>query len=171
MLGDRIMRRVPTFVKLLVLGSGVAAAIILRRLRNRNRMNAAVLTDLPSVDPGVPIEGFDEAAELFVLESTDMDDAAGFEEVPTQGRQDDGELYGAHIPPAEDRELLDDDTSFEEGETWLEHMEATAAENGPEPERAVDPLDDTDPHAGHHKTDTRDIPVADRGSAGPRGLP
>lgn len=30
--------------------------------------------------------------------------------------------------------------------------------------------DDSDPHVGHHETDRNDTPIADRGSAGPRGL-
>jgi hypothetical protein len=81
-----------------------------------------------------------------------------------------GDLYGVHVTPAVDRELPDDDQAQAEGESWLEHLGASAAELGPEPELVLDMGDDSDPHAGHHKTETSDTPVADHGSGGPRGL-
>ncbi|MGN6108639.1 MAG: hypothetical protein ACTHU0_26270 [Kofleriaceae bacterium] len=81
-----------------------------------------------------------------------------------------GELYDVHVVDAVDRELPDDDRSFDEGEHWLEHLEASSGEYGPTPEHVLDIVDESDPHDQTHSTDTRDIPIADRGSAGPRGL-
>jgi hypothetical protein len=81
---------------------------------------------------------------------------------------DAGELYNAHIVPAVNTDLPDNDTSFNEGENWLESLEHAAAEDGPVPERELDMMDTQDEPP--HPTDRRDIPVADRGSAGPRGL-
>lgn len=106
---------------------------------------------------------YDEAAvELDTPSLTDMDAIAG----SISG--DDGVLYGVHTPRAVDRNLADGDTSFEDGENWIEALQASAVENGAEPEREIDVVDDLfDPP---HPTDTRDIPVADRGSGGPRGL-
>jgi hypothetical protein len=80
-----------------------------------------------------------------------------------------GDLYGVHTPPAADREHPDGDVSFERGENWIEALEASAVENGAEPERELDVVDDED-LATAHKTDTRDTPVADRGSGGPAGI-
>jgi len=81
-----------------------------------------------------------------------------------------GELYDVHVVEAEDKALPDEDTAYGEGENWFEHLEASAGEYGPKPEQVLDVVDDSDEHGGTPATDTRDIPVADRGSAGPRGL-
>lgn len=81
--------------------------------------------------------------------------------------KDGGDLYGVHVPPASDRAQLDDDRAFEGGQNWLESLEERAAEGGPEPERELDIVDEDD---GRPNTDSKDRPVADRGSAGPRGL-
>lgn len=81
-----------------------------------------------------------------------------------------GDLYGVHVTAAADRELPDDDLAQEEGESWLERLETSATESGPEPEQMIDINEDTDPRAGHHRTATSDTPVADLGSGGPRGL-
>ena len=82
----------------------------------------------------------------------------------------DGDLYGVHVPVAIDRELPDDDLAFEEGESWLEHLEASAAENGAEPGRPLDMSDESDRPRRRGRSAKTDIPVADRGSGGPRGL-
>jgi hypothetical protein len=82
----------------------------------------------------------------------------------------DGDLYGIHVPVAIDRELPDDDRAFEEGESWLEHLEASAAENGAEPGRPLDMRDESDRPRRRGRAAKTDIPVADRGSGGPRGL-
>jgi hypothetical protein len=81
-----------------------------------------------------------------------------------------GDLYGVHVAPAVDRELLDDDEAQADGENWLEHLEASAAELGPEPERRLDMTDESDRRAGPRRSATTDTPVADLGSGGPRGL-
>jgi hypothetical protein len=96
--------------------------------------------------------------------SIDADQLAVAE--PASG--DAGELYNAHIVPAVNTDLPNNDTSFNEGENWIESLEHAAAEDGPVPERELDMTDTQDEPP--HRTDRRDIPVADRGSAGPRGL-
>lgn len=89
---------------------------------------------------------------------------------PARAR-DAGDLYGAHTPPAQDREHPDNDRAFDQGENWLEALEASAAENGPEPERGLDDIvDDEDVLQPPHPSDTRDRPVADHGSGGRPGL-
>jgi hypothetical protein len=85
--------------------------------------------------------------------------------------RDAGDLYGAHTPAAQDREHPDDDRAFDQGENWLEALEASAAENGPEPERGLDEIvDDEDVLQPPHPSDTRDRPVADHGSGGRPGM-
>ena len=69
-----------------------------------------------------------------------------------------------------DTALPDDDQTHDVGENWLEHLEHTAAELGPEPERVLDMSDESDHAPLHHKSATSDTPVADHGSGGPRGL-
>ncbi len=89
-----------------------------------------------------------------------------------------GELYGVRIPHAGDRDLAapEDRDSFEgswRGETWLESLEEHATLMGPAPEEEVVIVDDSDTehpsHRGHHPTQHRDRPVADKGSGGPGG--
>jgi len=85
--------------------------------------------------------------------------------------RDAGELHGVHTPPAVDRDHLDDDQAFDTGQNWIEALETSAIENGAEPERTLDDIiDDTEVLRPPHAPDTRDTPVADRGSAGRRGL-
>jgi len=99
-------------------------------------------------------------------------------EAREEAAEDIGELYGVHTPPAEDHDLdkTPDAESFRDadaGENWLETLEKKAAEYGAEVEEPVDVVDDSDEHSehrGHHKTDTRDRPVADKGSGGEGGL-
>jgi len=115
--------------------------------------------------------------DLATLES-DLDERSLELDTPSQtdadaianASRDAGELYGVHVPRAVDRDLRDDDEAFEDGENWLEALEGSAAENGAEPERELDIVDDSDTRDTSRPTDMRDIPVADRGSAGPRGL-
>ena len=87
----------------------------------------------------------------------------------TQGRKDVGELYGVHVPPAAEP-VRDIESQSDTGENWLEALEGDAAENGPAPEHILDVTDDQDAERPHHKSDTRDRPVADKGSGGPGGL-
>jgi hypothetical protein len=86
-------------------------------------------------------------------------------------RGDDGDLYGAHTPPAADRTHPDNDRSFDEGQNWLEALETSAAESGAEPERELDDIvDDEDVLRPPHPAASRDTPVADHGAGGRRGL-
>jgi hypothetical protein len=97
-----------------------------------------------------------------------MDDVI---ELDPSMRRDAGDLYGAHTPPAVDREHPDDDRAFQEGQNWIEALETSAVENGPEPERELDAIvDDEDVLGPPHATARRDRPVADNGSGGRRGL-
>jgi hypothetical protein len=81
----------------------------------------------------------------------------------------DGELESVRAAPASDRAQLDDDQAFEIGQNWVESLQTQAAEEGPAPEQEVDMdlLDDDD--VRRPRSDARDVPVADLGSAGPRG--
>jgi hypothetical protein len=88
-----------------------------------------------------------------------------------QGRRDDGDLYGGHTSPAVDRTHPDDDRAFDEGQNWTEALEASAAENGPEPDRELDDIvDDEDVLRPPHAAPGRDTPIADHGAGGRRGL-
>lgn len=152
---DMRVKRLTTW---LVLGIAVALAYAARRRRGlpqRRAVPAGWRGTPAEVDPtllGRP----DEAGEMFV------EAIAGWDAEPT------AEL-GLDELPGSGRDLSDDDQA-QEGENWLEHLNATAAEVGPEPEHVLDMRDDSDPHAGHHKRAKDDIPVADHGSGGPRGL-
>lgn len=92
---------------------------------------------------------------------------------------DTGELYGVRTPHAGDTHLAapEDRDAFEgawRGETWLEALEEHAAVMGPAPEEEIVLVDDSDvehpDHRGHHSTEWRDRPVADKGSGGSGGL-
>jgi hypothetical protein len=108
-------------------------------------------------------------------EKDDVDDDDLTADERTAELGDVGELYGLHLPPAQDVERgtgpdLGQYAESELGETWLETLETDSAEGGPVPERAVDPIDDSDELGGHHATESGDRPVADKGSGGPAGL-
>ncbi len=115
-----------------------------------------------------------EAAQDLMEVSAELD-AARFDDddVPPEmtirnARNGSGELYGIHTPTAVDRDLPDGDASYNQGENWLEALEASAAEHGLEPEQELDIVDDNE--LATHSTDTRDRPIADLGAAGPRGM-
>ena len=123
-------------------------------------------------------DSLDETADrdIAVIAAADADETAVISDAvadlaePVHER-DTGDLYGAHTPPAQDRDHPDDDRAFDQGENWLEALEASAAENGPEPERGLDDIvDDEDVLQPPHPSDTRDRPVADHGSGGRPGL-
>ena len=114
-----------------------------------------------------------EAAEDFDLASTE----AGIEELEID--DDTGELYGVRTPHAGDTDLSapEDRDSFDGasgGQSWLEALEEHAALMGPVPEEEIVIVDDSDiehpAHRGHHATQWRDRPVADKGAGGPGGL-
>jgi hypothetical protein len=100
-----------------------------------------------------------------------ISDAVAYDLAEPAHERDAGDLYGAHTPAAQDRDHPDEDRAFDNGENWLEALEASAAENGPEPERGLDDIvDDEDVLQPPHASDTRDRPVADHGSGGRPGL-
>ncbi|MBA3397850.1 MAG: hypothetical protein H0T89_34820 [Deltaproteobacteria bacterium] len=179
---------------------GGAALLAQHRRRQATRAiapdEADRMTDNFAADPNDPVQGFDEAAELRVdplavdvmstadaeaaqdlaaLE-TDLDRRGlAFDSYPvpddidaaTVGT-DTGDLYGVHAVATVDTNLPDDRTAMNEGQNWIEALETSAAENGADPETELEIDDEYDNPP--HPTDTRDIPVADRGSAGPGGL-
>lgn len=174
---------------------GLAARALIRR-RRAHRAAAARAELAP--DPDDPVQNFNEppelqaepfdvdavsqsdaaaaqdlaALEVDIDDDTSGDDAAitAIEEPPARPR-DAGDLYGAHTPRAVDRNHPDDDRAFATGANWIEALEASAVENGPEPERELDDIvDDEDILDPPHASDTRDTPVADHGAGGRRGL-
>lgn len=113
----------------------------------------------------------DRIARAAAADGADGVDGAGLDAGSGGGRGDDGDLYGAHTPPAVDRTHPDDDHAFAEGQNWIEALEASATENGPEPERELDDIvDDEDVLHPPHAALRRDTPVADHGAGGRRGL-
>ena len=120
------------------------------------------------------VEGESERSEL---EDETAAETAG--EPSAEGGHDTGELYGVRTPHAGDTDLAapEDQDSFEgswRGETWLEALGEHATAMGPAPEEEVVVVDDSDvehpSHRGHHLTERRDRPVADKGSGGSGGL-
>lgn len=125
------------------------------------------------IDAAIDLAGSDEDEDEDDREIRDPDDLTADERTAELG--DVGELYGVHLPPAQDPERgagpdLGQYAETELGENWLETLETDSTEGGPVPEREVDPNDDTDELGGHHSTESGDRPVADKGSGGPAGL-
>jgi hypothetical protein len=113
-------------------------------------------------------EGDEDARELDTPSQTTAD-------AYTEAADDTGELYGVHVPPPADNDLdvNPDGESFKDselGEHAFETLEKKMTESGAAPEHELDVVDDTDIERGHHKSDTRDRPVADKGSGGNGGL-
>jgi hypothetical protein len=159
-----------------VVALGAAAVALIRRSRTR----AEPL--IPDVDPKDSVQSLDDVVVLHVEELgvdamphveaedlTVLEAFGGDYEVPTDTRRhDSGELYGQHVPAAVDRTHPDDDTAQGVGENWVEALLEDSAESGPVPEQPLDMTDEND--LEHRSSDMRDLPVADRGSAGPRGV-
>ena len=110
----------------------------------------------------------EDAQELDTPDATTADAYA-------EAAEDTGDAYGVHSPRAADKDL--DKTAdgaqladSEDGENWLETLGKKATEYGAEPEAELDVVDDSDQHRGHHSSDRRDRPVADKGSGGDGGL-
>jgi hypothetical protein len=148
------------------------------------------------IDPEDPSQQLDDLGEFHVeplaveaqpaaeaLEDFDIASAENVEgeDEPLEeepARHDTGDLYGVRTPHAGDTGLAasEDHDSFEGstlGETWLEALEERAAVMGPAPEEEVVIVDDSDEHPehrGHHASEWRDRPVADKGSGGTGGL-
>lgn len=121
--------------------------------------------------PGMEaVENYDQA----VAETKEGDSEIPVDDEYPEDTRDTGELYGVRTPHAADPELSAgvDHGGFEgaeEGENWLEALEQHAAEMGPAPDEEVVVIDDSDPHRGHHPSESGDRPVADKGSGGPGG--
>ncbi len=82
-----------------------------------------------------------------------------------------GDLYGGHTPPGMERVHPDDDQAMDEGQNWVESLQASSIEDGAVPEFELDDIvDDADIDEPPHPSDSRDRPVADRGSGGPGGV-
>jgi hypothetical protein len=142
-----------------VAGLGVAAAVLLPRLRRR-------FSTPPAAEEEVAIdeELVDIPEEVLVADPDEL----VTEVVVVPPIKDSGELYGSHTIPASDRSHPDDDQAQAVGENWIEALAEDAVEGGPLPEQQLDftDLDDIE----HPNTETKDQPIADKGSAGPRGL-
>jgi len=106
-------------------------------------------------------------AELDELDDDDMTEMVAVEILPSF--RDGGDFYGGQTSIGADRDLLDDDRAFAEGQNWVEALETSAIENGDEPGRELG-VDDEDLFAPPYPADRRDIPVSDFGSGGRRGL-
>ncbi len=168
-----------------VVGGALAALLTRQMLRRRRNRRAA-----SSLDREAPIEAilvYDEAVDLDALgDLTALADetviaqaeAAGptatvtsieeLDELANVHPRDAGDLYGVHTPQAVETVHPDDDRAQAHGENWVEALQEDAVEFGPEPESVLVFLDEAD--LDSPPTDNRDRPVADRGSAGPRGL-
>lgn len=132
-------------------------------------LDAALATDAGEEEAEVNASEADENARELDTPSQTTADAY------TEAADDTGELDGVHVPPSSDRDLdiNRDGESFRDselGEHAFETLEKKMAENGAEPEQELDVVDDSDLERGHHKTDTRDRPVADKGSGGNAGM-
>ncbi|HSN30883.1 MAG TPA: hypothetical protein VLT45_31560 [Kofleriaceae bacterium] len=122
-------------------------------------------------------EDLDIASAENVEGESERDEPAADE--PPERVRETGELYGVRTPHAGDANLAapEDQDSYEgaeRGENWLEALEEHATVMGPVPEEEIVIVDDSDvgapEHRGHHSTEWRDRPVADKGSGGPGGL-
>jgi hypothetical protein len=143
------------------------------------------------VDPEDPSQLLDEAGQFSIVEldaqpqaeadaeldaavATTADDYTDIIDATDIG--DAGDLYGVHVPRAADPESdvkpnRDAFDGEEDGEHVFESLEKKMAENGTaNPEEDVELEDESDPQGGHRKTDTRDRPIADKGSGGAGGL-
>lgn len=190
--------RLLTFSKLLVVGGAAAWAArhFIRSVPRKARADEGLDIGDLGPDPGDPVQNLDEVTHLHVADfdvdamdaadaeaaqdlaslENEIDDSALEIDTPSQTTidaqnvavEETGELYGVHTVPAVDHTLPEDRESFEEGQNWLEALETSAVEYGAEPEHEIDVVDDMD--TAPHPSDTRDTPVADRGSGGPGGV-
>ncbi len=170
--------RARTIVSVAVIAGGAIAALLTRQLLRRRRNREAA----NSLDGDEPIEAilvYDDSVDLDDLDDlTARADAAVIaqaelvvdpmlvmttvEEVTDPSVLDSGELYYSQ------RAHLDDDRAQAHGENWIEALQEESVEYGPEPESVLVFLDEAEFDSA--PTETRDRPIADRGSAGPRGL-
>ncbi|MGE0398518.1 MAG: hypothetical protein AB7T06_17560 [Kofleriaceae bacterium] len=157
--------RLLTLPKVLLVGA--AGAYVLHRARSSTARRARRDANaVPPPDPADPVQSLysetDPAIELDTPAETTLDTV-------NETVADVGDLYGVHTAPAEDKTHPDDDTAMREGQNWLEALQTDAVEGGTEPEREIEMADDAEIDRPPHASDTRDTPVADRGSGGPAG--
>lgn len=154
-----------TIPKVLLVGAAGAYALHRVRTSTARRARRAAGT-VPPPDPADPVQSLysedDPATELDTPSETTLDTV-------NETLADTGDLYGIHTPPAEDKTHPDDDVAMRDGQNWLEALQTDSVEGGTEPERELDMVDDADIDRAPHASDTRDTPVADRGSGGPAG--
>lgn len=121
-------------------------------------------------------ESFDIASAENILGESEPEDAT--DDADAEFGDETGELYGIRTPHAGDTKLAaaEDRDGFEgswRGENWVESLEQHATLMGPAPEEEIVIVDDSDvehpDHRGHHPTQRRDRPIADKGSGGPGG--
>lgn len=184
--------------KLMMFGvaGGIAAYMFGRRRTQASVSTPPSVDELLAPDPADPVQSMD-ALDQLDLDDLDVDalslaegtgeyERASVEssiessldtpedtnlDAIEQASSDVGDLYGVHTPRAADRVHPDDDQAMNEGQTWIEALETSAAENGPLPEEPLESiLDDEDVYAAPHPSDSEDTPVADRGSGGPAGI-
>jgi hypothetical protein len=149
-----------------VLLVGAAGAYALHRVRTSTTRRTKRDGVVPPPDPLDPVQEMyseiDPAVELDTPSETTLDTV-------NETVADIGDLYGVHTSRAEDTTHPDDDVAMREGQNWIEALQTDAVEGGPLPEREVESGDDADLDRSPHSSDTRDTPVADRGSGGPAG--
>lgn len=151
------------------------------------------------IDPEDPAQQLDDTGEFHIepldvdvqsaVETSEDFDIASAENIQGESEPEDvdadaelddetGELYGIRTPHAGDTDLAaaEDRDGFEgswRGENWVEALEEHATLMGPAPEEEVVIIDDSDvehpDHRGHHPTQRRDRPIADKGAGGPGG--
>lgn len=163
-----------------VMLGGAVAALLTRQLLRRRR-NQAAASSLDGEEPIEAILVYDDSVDIDDLaDLTALADAAVIAEAEAvvepvmivtsveEVTRDAGDLYGVYTPQEPQTAHLDDDRAQAHGENWVEALQEDSIEYGPEPESVLVFLDEADLET--QPTDTRDRPIADRGSAGPRGL-
>jgi hypothetical protein len=122
------------------------------------RAEPTVIPNSMDIDPLDPVQGLDEVQSFHVEE-------LGFDAMAETDIQQDMVIEETVSSHGNDEQTMD------EGQNWVEALESSAIENGAEPEEELDDIvDDEDIYAAPHAGDSRDTPVADRGSGGPGGI-
>ncbi len=154
--------KLPSKLFLLGFGSGIVAALALQyRQRGQRRPSESIPAD-PEIEAALDLAALDQ--EIDDSRFLEIDSSVDVAEVI----HDTGDLYGVHAMGAVNRDHPDNDRAMDEGQNWLEALEANAAEFGADLERPLDMSDELS--APGHNSDSKDTPVADRGAGGPGGL-
>jgi hypothetical protein len=127
--------------------------------------DADIAGDLDDDDPAVENLALDGEDTTPVGDDGDFDSRRTLE-------HDTGDLYGVVTQQAVDNVLTASEANdgfigAGRGQNWFEALEASAAENGALPERAIDVEDELD-RPGASRT-RKDVPIADAGVGGPAG--